>query len=304
MRYLKPITATVLLSVLLHLMFWGGLSWHNHPLSPIEKKDEEIEIVVLDPPKPPVEKAKQIVEQTHSTKEEEPEEAKYLSAKNQKVKKETRAAKTGDFNNRIGQNQPRPHKVQSRPKTLKKSFQAARPKPTQKKTEDPKGTLSILKDFTPKIDMRPKVAQETPRPPPPQGNKGREGATRDYLKNKEKGIQTLLNTREFAYYSYYHRIRKKIQLFWEPAIKKKVQHIFATGRRISSTQDRITKVIIVLNHQGQLVKVQILGESGIQDLDDAAIEAFRAAEPFPNPPKGMAEKDGKIRIRWDFILEV
>jgi len=52
-----------------------------------------------------------------------------------------------------------------------------------------------------------------------------------------------------------------------------------------------------------LIKVQVIGRSGIQDLDDAAVEAFKAAAPFPNPPKGIVDEDGTIRIRWDFILE-
>jgi protein TonB len=47
----------------------------------------------------------------------------------------------------------------------------------------------------------------------------------------------------------------------------------------------------------------VVGPSGLTDLDDAAVEAFRAAAPFPNPPNGIVEGDGLIRIRWDFILE-
>ena len=47
----------------------------------------------------------------------------------------------------------------------------------------------------------------------------------------------------------------------------------------------------------------MVGQSGVTDLDEAAMEAFKQAAPFPNPPKGIVEKDGRIRIRWDFILE-
>ncbi len=75
------------------------------------------------------------------------------------------------------------------------------------------------------------------------------------------------------------------------------------GRFVASTSSRVTKLVIVLNNKGDLVKIQVMDRSGLRDLDDAAIEAFKAAAPFPNPPKGMVEKDGKIRIKWDFILE-
>jgi protein TonB len=75
------------------------------------------------------------------------------------------------------------------------------------------------------------------------------------------------------------------------------------GRTIASVEDRLTKVIIILDQKGTLIKVQVLDGSGVQDLDDAAVEAFRAAAPFPNPPKGIIDPDGTIKIRWDFVLE-
>jgi protein TonB len=75
------------------------------------------------------------------------------------------------------------------------------------------------------------------------------------------------------------------------------------GRTIASENSKVTKLVIVLNGQGNLVKVQVLAASGVRDLDDAAIEAFRQAAPFPNPPKGMIERDGTVKIRWDCVVE-
>jgi protein TonB len=79
--------------------------------------------------------------------------------------------------------------------------------------------------------------------------------------------------------------------------------MFMTGRHLASDEEKITRLIITLDINGKLIKVQVLGPSGITDLDDAAIEAFQAAAPFPNPPKGIVEADGTIKIRWDFVLE-
>ena len=75
------------------------------------------------------------------------------------------------------------------------------------------------------------------------------------------------------------------------------------GRSIASSQDRITRVLITLDRNGTLVSIKIIGESGIGELDAAAVDAFRSASPFPHPPQGMIETDGNIHIRWDFILE-
>jgi protein TonB len=79
--------------------------------------------------------------------------------------------------------------------------------------------------------------------------------------------------------------------------------MFRQGRSIASDQDRITKLLIVLNPSGILMKVQVVSDSGVRDLDDAAIEAFKSAAPFPNPPQGIVDPDGTVKIRWDFILE-
>lgn len=129
------------------------------------------------------------------------------------------------------------------------------------------------------------------------------GQSNDYIKDVDEGIETLLNSREFKYFTYYNRIRKQLGQFWEPKVKEKVAKLVTKGRRIASNQDHITKLLITLNTQGNLVRVQILGESGVADLDDAALEAFRAAAPFPNPPQGIIESDGTVKIRWDFVLE-
>ncbi len=61
-------------------------------------------------------------------------------------------------------------------------------------------------------------------------------------------------------------------------------------------------MIITLDSKGLLETVQVIGTSGLEDMDQSAVEAFRAAAPFPDPPVGIIDPDGKIRIRWDFVL--
>jgi protein TonB len=90
---------------------------------------------------------------------------------------------------------------------------------------------------------------------------------------------------------------------WGPKVREKVNQLYKQGRSIASSEDKVTKLLITLNKGGVLIKVQVIGDSGIRDLDEAAVEAFRAAAPFPNPPPGIVDPDGMIKIRWDFILE-
>jgi len=151
------------------------------------------------------------------------------------------------------------------------------------------------------VDLKPQFHWD--KVPSGVENPGPISQSDDFLKDLQKGPQTLLSSREFVYYSYYNRIKERLRLYWEPKIKEKVTRIFAQGRHLASDEEKITRLIITLDQSGKLIKVQVLGASGVTDLDDAAVEAFQAAAPFPNPPKGIVEADGTIKIRWDFILE-
>ena len=96
--------------------------------------------------------------------------------------------------------------------------------------------------------------------------------------------------------------RRKLELEEENQ-KKKIVKILRKGRSIASTNDKITRLVITLDQGGELVRIQVKNASGYNDLDDAAIEAFRAAAPFPNPPGGIVDTSGVVNINWDFVLE-
>jgi TonB family protein len=278
------VAAFLVLSLLIHISAWIGLQFSKKP--DFLNRKEQIEIVVLD--QRPDSRKMQIVEQNEKAANDEiPEDAKYLSAHNQRVVKETQAQQVGDFRNSAG-----------RGETQMPSQNAQPPKSAKSKVAKAQGTLPTLADLSPRFDpsVSRKVETQT-------GSGGPASQTNDHLKDTPSSLETMLSTREFVYYTYYQRIRSQIRQYWEPSIRSKVKKIFATGRSIASEKDHITRVIIILDKGGNLMRVQVVGESGVKDLDDAAVEAFRAAEPFPNPPKGIVDQDGTIKINWDFILE-
>lgn len=69
-----------------------------------------------------------------------------------------------------------------------------------------------------------------------------------------------------------------------------------------ASEDLITSLQITLNEKGQIIGVKILGTSGVKELDDAAIESFNQAGPFPNPPKDLLV-NGKAVIEWGFVVK-
>ncbi len=281
-RVRNSLTIFVLFSLFAHLCVWLSLNWGDQwTRLPSSGKDVvEIEFKSRD-------SRMQIIEQDKKALNDEiPEDAKFLGRHNQRVVKETKASQTGDYRN-TGARGGEPKKLTGTPK---ESARGRKPR-----TE---GDLPSLAALTPKFNV-----QEQRRPEDASGSEGPASATNDYLKNVAPSLETRLNSREFVYYSYYQRIRAQLRQYWEPNIREKVRKIFAQGRSIASTSDHITRVVIVLDKMGSLLKVQVVNASGVQDLDEAAVEAFRAAEPFPNPPDGIIDADGTIKIQWDFILE-
>jgi protein TonB len=213
------------------------------------------------------------------------DKAKYHSEKSNTVEKETRA-KTGEqFKNSLRQGA---QTVQSQ------------------KSEQKKAAAQLL---NPTFDPYAALVKKTDAHQNKEFAKGQTGATageasttNDNL-NVTEDLITKLNTKEYKYYGYYHRIKLQLNQWWQPKVREKVTKMVNQGRTIASEENKTTRLVIILNNAGTLVKVQVLAESGVRDLDDAAIEAFRSAAPFPNPPKGLIETDGTVKIRWDFVVE-
>jgi TonB family protein len=125
----------------------------------------------------------------------------------------------------------------------------------------------------------------------------------DYVQDVPLGDMTHLNTTEFKYYGFYFRIRQKLEQYWGNTLKDKAAKLYKSGRRLASGSDMITSLVITINKEGKIVDVAVKSTSGVRELDDAAIESFNKAGPFPNPPKGMAAADGLIKIEWGFVVK-
>jgi TonB family protein len=127
-------------------------------------------------------------------------------------------------------------------------------------------------------------------------------STNDYIEHKKLGDFTQLNTVEFKYYGFYHRIRQKLEQFWGQTLQEKADKIFRSGRKIASDENHITGLMVTLNNKGEIVHVKVKAASGLKELDDAAIESFNKAGPFPNPPTGMLT-NGYATIEWGFVVQ-
>lgn len=278
----------LLISLSLHVLFWSEVSLFKTS----RRYEPKVEVTLIEKPEAQTQKKQQmqIVEQDKNRiNDVKNENAKYLSRYDQSVKHQTQAQNHGAFTNA----------AQSGARTAGQRMEKPLPAIAKKTRANPeKGELPKLKDLVPKYSLTPDALEQSANQP-----SGNPSQTDDYLKKVDKGLQTLLSTKEFVYYSYYQRIKEQLRQHWEPNIRERVKILYRKGRTIASAQDHITQVLITLDQHGELEKIEVITQSGVSELDQAAVDAFKQAAPFPNPPKGIVEKDGRIRIHWDFILQ-
>ena len=74
---------------------------------------------------------------------------------------------------------------------------------------------------------------------------------------------------------------------------------------VYGTRDRLTILKVSLKPDGQVAKIYVIKQSGVDFLDDEAVRAFRQAQPFPNPPSGLVDGHSNlITFRFGFHFEI
>lgn len=119
------------------------------------------------------------------------------------------------------------------------------------------------------------------------------GPSPDRLDGVEEGEATLLNTRGFRYATYIVRVNRAIYSNWSP---NDVYQARDPEFRMYPVRDRTTAFEILLDASGNLENVRIVEGSGLDFLDQEILRAVRKAAPFPNPPAGLLDGRGKIRL--------
>lgn len=130
----------------------------------------------------------------------------------------------------------------------------------------------------------------------------KQSSTSDYLKDISPGDVTNLNTKEFKYFGFYERIRQKLEAIWGISIQEKAQELFRKGKGLRYSSEYATFLQITLNHRGEILTIHILSKSGVKELDEGALESFKKAAPFPNPPRGLLV-NGVALLQWGFVVK-
>ena len=257
---------------------------------------------------------KQVVANENRGKDERPQDSRFLGEKDQTFDRQTMAANNGSFKEAgqgkktgtkasLDQVEPVVKKIAAKPAKMPKKaltlsdlggFKVADVEKMEKEME------ASFEEATKKIAEEQKSAAQGIE----NGKIGVNGLAQnnDFVEEVPLGDMTNLNTTEFKYYGFYHRIRQKLEQHWGSSIKDKAKNLYRSGRRMPASENLITSVSVTLNDHGQIVDMQIEGTSGVRELDQAAIESFNKAGPFPNPPKGLLV-GGRATIQWGFVVK-
>jgi len=248
-------------------------------------------IELVEKPAPPVkvEKAKprekvdrQIVRQAmvpqKELKEDDTDLARFLSQDKQRVRKETQAETSGMTSNRSPGQKANSERKENKPTTQDSHKKTA-------KDYDPEGIdiAKNLKEYAQSLDNAPSTVGEA------------------LPQDVSIGTFTALNTDRYVFYSFFARIEDMVRFRWESRVRQAVDTfdrsyiLSVVGRK-----NWLTSVDIWLTKDGRFHSAHILKESGIPRFDQAAIQAFKEAGMFPNPPQEMVEDDGFIHLKYSF----
>ncbi len=313
-----PVWSTVLLSLFFHVLFvtikWSPPSQES-PRIPDPIEITQVPSSYLTPPGElpvaPPEKAKpskpkpkakemRMAETDEAANSDIDPNAKFLGAKNQKAEEEMKAKQIDDFRSGEGSGAKGVTKSQQEflPPTAadgKKTEEVLAPTDTTElgiTTEEPKQLAGVKRNWK-TLSLKDLGVN---------GDGQTSSASDDDLNGVATGNRTILSTREFRYFSYYHRIKELLRQYWKPSVEQKLYKMWVRGNAVSK-DELVTSLMVLLDKTGKIQKISRVLSSGFNELDNAAIESFERAGPFPNPPKGIIEDDGFVRIRWDFVLK-
>lgn len=286
----KRLAGFVALVLAIHFVsFWTEI---RHSLAIIEPRENETEINVV--PMTPEEwdtfkSKKQIVQNEDSGKKEKPKDTAFLGESDRSYDRQTVAKTIDTFNKAAKGNSSidaQAQKAQSQKKALK-----------DLKLSD----LGAQDLGSPKVQRAPASFAKKGLENGDEKSQGL-SSTNDYIEDVALGDFTQLNTVEYKYYGFFNRIRGKLEQFWGRSLKDKAEALYKSGRRLPASDQYVTSLMITMSADGQIIQVQVKSSSGVRELDDAAIDSFKAAGPFPNPPQGLIV-NGKATIEWGFVVK-
>ena len=269
----------LLSSLFIHIVFFALLL--KAPTSQDLSLEEESEVVFVEYPA-----HHQIVTQKTFNKVPPKSSHSYLSQADQSVEKETQAMLKGLF-----YQAPAPAPASLSGRSEKKQSPSVRDI-SSVSAHSPEG-------LTTSVPVQVDLGERGFAPHFPEPSR-----TMDFLPKVEPGSHTLLNTREFKYYSYFARMKEQLYWRWTELFREESSVLSARLKRQKRQNIFHTSLYVYLSPDGEIQDISVVKSSGVESIDSIALYAFLRSAPFPNPPAGLVEEDGYIHIRQSFHLHI
>lgn len=252
---------SVIGSVILHLILVLSLYFVPDLLaSKTAKKESVVEVDFVEKRSP-----RWVIRSLTKPSDLPPEQTRFLSSQQQRVKKESVSPKLGEDKNAY-----RPSKI--------KNFGI--------KKQDLKGNiLNVPNDLATLEYTQDLQSQFSFR-----------------LDKIKHGSLTLLNSDYSVFASFYDRINPSIRYDWLKGVSSYLSDPVIPELLKMNKDQWVARVEVFLDNKGNFIKSVLVNSSGSKQLDLAATNAFREAAPFLNPPEGMVGEDGKIHLRYVFVV--
>lgn len=101
--------------------------------------------------------------------------------------------------------------------------------------------------------------------------------------------------------AFYERVKAAVFKIWDPDT---VWRLIDPTNTTYGPKPRVTQLKVTLSPAGVLTDLEVAVSSGVFDLDQEAVRAFRRAAPFVDPPTTMLQSDHQITFDFSLVYVV
>jgi protein TonB len=280
-NFLPFLIASVLFHALLFLFVTLYVISPVNQQAKQKEKQKLIEITDLPVPKEketaPPKEAKRFAERSHQTpqektKDEYTRKGNVMPRSRPQPKQQAKKVAKRNVEKQNKDISEKSTKVASLPKNIEKELS-----PLKEKSEEDK-LASITKDQL--FNAPSSQGLE-------QGSREFEGAGN--VKQKEDTVD--LNTVEYKYFSYFAKLKQKIEQVWN----------YPEASRLRGEQGELF-LVFTIRRDGYLEDVKMITPSGYERLDEEALRAIRIASPFSPFPNSWALE--RLNVKATFKYEI
>ncbi|MCG5055903.1 MAG: energy transducer TonB [Myxococcales bacterium] len=123
-------------------------------------------------------------------------------------------------------------------------------------------------------------------------------ALENFIPEVQPGNQTALNARAAPFAAFIAAMHRTIHQLWGWGFLDDL-----AGRPHTdplNNPNLLTKLEIVLGPDGTIDNVKVIRTSGLSMFDVAAVDVVHSAGPYPEPPREIHSKNGKVYLHWTF----